>query len=53
MKTLLRGRILTFHADPAETHDNHLYIEDGAIVVEDGIIIGIGTIRGSPIWLCR
>ena len=42
MKTLLRGRILTFHADPAETDDNHLYIEDGAIVVEDGIIIGIG-----------
>jgi guanine deaminase len=43
MKTLLRGRILTFHADPAETDDNHRYIEDGAILVENGIIAGIGA----------
>lgn len=42
MKTLLRGRILTFHADPAEADDNHRYIEDGAIVVENGIIVGVG-----------
>jgi guanine deaminase len=42
MKTLLRGRILTFHADPAETEDNHRYIEDGAILVEDGVIAGVG-----------
>ena len=32
MKTLLRGRVLSFHADPHETADNHRYIEDGAIV---------------------
>jgi guanine deaminase len=43
MKTLLRGRILTFHADPAETEDNHRYIEDGAIIVENGVIVGIGN----------
>jgi cytosine/adenosine deaminase-related metal-dependent hydrolase len=42
MTTLLRGRILTFHGDPAETEDNHRYIEDGAILVENGIIVGIG-----------
>jgi guanine deaminase len=43
MKTLLRGRILTFHADLAETEDNHRYIEDGAIIVENGVIVGIGN----------
>ena len=42
MTTLLRGRILTFHGDPAETEDNHRYIEDGAILVENGIIVEIG-----------
>jgi guanine deaminase len=42
MKTLLRGRILTFHVDPAGTDDNHLYIEERAILVENGIIVGKG-----------
>jgi len=42
MKTLLRGRLLTFHADPAETEDNHRYIEDGALVVENGRIAALG-----------
>ncbi|MCK0195373.1 guanine deaminase [Ancylobacter sp. 6x-1] len=42
-RTLLRGRILTFHADPAETEDNHRYIEDGAILVADGIIEAVGS----------
>ena len=42
MKTLLRGRVLTFHADPAETENNHRYIEDGALVVESGRIAAIG-----------
>jgi guanine deaminase len=42
MKILLRGRILTFHADPVETDDNHRYIEDGALVVDGGIIVGVG-----------
>jgi guanine deaminase len=43
MKTLLRGRLLTFHADPAETQDNHRYIEDGALVVEHGRIAALGS----------
>jgi len=42
MKTLLRGRLLTFHADPAESEDNHRYIEDGALIVENGRIAAIG-----------
>jgi guanine deaminase len=43
MKTLLRGRLLSFHADPAETQDNHRYIEDGALVVENGRIAALGS----------
>jgi guanine deaminase len=42
MKTLLRGRLLSFHADPAEHQDNHRYIEDGALVVEHGRIAALG-----------
>ena len=43
MKTLLRGRLLSFHADPAERQDNHRYIEDGALVVVDGRIAAVGS----------
>src|SRR3954466_8196739 len=43
MKTLLRGRLLSFHADPAETLDNHIYIEDGALVLEHGRIAALGN----------
>ncbi|MFD1881819.1 guanine deaminase [Paracoccus pacificus] len=42
MKHLIRGRVLNFHADPAETEDNHRFIEDGAIIVEGGKIAAIG-----------
>ncbi|HRO16398.1 MAG TPA: guanine deaminase, partial [Paracoccus sp. (in: a-proteobacteria)] len=42
MKTLLRGRVLSFHADPHETADNHRYLEDGAILIEDGRIAAVG-----------
>jgi guanine deaminase len=42
MKTLLRGRLLTFYADPAETENNHRYIEDGALVIEEGAIAALG-----------
>ena len=41
-KTLLRGRVLSFHADPAESEDNHRYIEDGAIRIVDGVIAAVG-----------
>ncbi|AUH63473.1 guanine deaminase [Paracoccus zhejiangensis] len=42
MRQLIRGRVLDFHADPAETEDNHRYLEDGAILVEDGLIRAVG-----------
>lgn len=41
-KTLLRGRVLSFHADPAETENSHRFWEDGAILVEDGRILAVG-----------
>ena len=40
--TLIRGRLLTFHADPDETADNHRYLEDGALLIRDGRIAAIG-----------
>lgn len=42
MQQLIRGRVLDFHADPAVTEDNHRYIEDGAILVRDGLIEAVG-----------
>ena len=42
MRQLIRGRVLDFHADPAETEDNHRYLDDGAILIEDGIIRATG-----------
>ncbi|MDP5305496.1 guanine deaminase [Paracoccus spongiarum] len=41
MQQLIRGRVLDFHADPAETEDNHRYLEDGAILIEDGRIVAV------------
>ncbi|OJH44132.1 guanine deaminase [Paracoccus sp. SM22M-07] len=42
MQHLIRGRVLDFHADPAETQDNHRYWADGAIIVEGGKIVAVG-----------
>ena len=43
MKTLIRGRVLSFHADPTETTDAYTYIENGAVLVEDGRILAVGN----------
>ncbi|EPX80320.1 guanine deaminase [Litoreibacter arenae] len=42
--TLLRGRILTFHSEPAGPDDSaaYSYIEDGAVLMRDGIIAASG-----------
>lgn len=42
--TLLRGRLLTFHHEPAgaEDTDAYTYVEDGAILVRDGMIVASG-----------
>ena len=37
MQQLIRGRVLSFHADPFESADNHRYIEDGAILMNLGL----------------
>lgn len=43
-QTLLRGRILTFTAEPQDEADTsaYRYIEDGALLIEDGRIIASG-----------
>ena len=41
MQQLIRGRVLDFHADPAETADNHRYLEDGAVLIDDGRILAV------------
>jgi len=43
-ETLLRGRILTFHAEPSgpDDTDAYTYIEDGAVLMRDGVIIDTG-----------
>lgn len=41
MRQLIRGRVLDFHADPRDTRDNHRYLEDGAILIEDGRILAV------------
>ena len=40
--TLIRGRLLSFHADPEDTEDSHSYLEDGALLIRDGRIAAIG-----------
>ncbi|GAW37064.1 guanine deaminase [Roseovarius sp. A-2] len=43
--TLLRGRTLTFHSEPTDGEDTkaYTYIEDGAVLMADGIIAASGT----------
>lgn len=45
MKTLLRGRVLSFHAEPQNQQDEEacLYIEDGALLLADGKIEACGS----------
>lgn len=40
--TLIRGRLLSFHADPEDTEDSHRYLEDGALLIRDGRIAAMG-----------
>ncbi len=44
-KTLLRGRVLNFRREPQSPDDTDAfdYIEDGAILINDGMIAAIGT----------
>ncbi|WP_424932403.1 guanine deaminase [Amaricoccus macauensis] len=53
-ETLLRGRLLTFHREPLESSDTeaHTYLEDGGILVRDGLIVASGpfaeVVREAP-----
>lgn len=40
--TLIRGRLLSFHADPEESSDSYRYIEDGGLLIRDGRIAEVG-----------
>ena len=42
MRQLIRGRTLSFHADPAETENAFTFHEDGAIITRDGLIEAVG-----------
>ncbi|WP_199259749.1 guanine deaminase [Paracoccus binzhouensis] len=42
MRQLIRGRTLSFHADPVETENAFTYHEDGAVITENGKIAAIG-----------
>jgi guanine deaminase len=43
-RTILRGRVLSFHRAPQGIDDaeSYLYLEDGAVSVEDGRIVAVG-----------
>ena len=42
---LLRGRVLTFRAEPQSPDDtqSYEYIEDGALIISNGLIKAVGT----------
>ncbi|MCT7377757.1 guanine deaminase [Chelativorans salis] len=44
-KTLIRGRLLTFLAEPraVDDHGSYVYEGDGALLVEDGVIVASGA----------
>lgn len=42
MRQLIRGRVLSFHADPVEVEDAYTYHEDGAVITDDGKIAAVG-----------
>ncbi|MBP7000977.1 guanine deaminase [Amaricoccus sp.] len=40
--TLIRGRLLSFRDDPRAGADSTSYVEDGAVLVRDGVILAAG-----------
>ncbi|NMA98645.1 MAG: guanine deaminase [Phyllobacteriaceae bacterium] len=43
-RTILRGRVLSFHRAPQGIDDveSYLYLEDGAVSIEDGLVVAVG-----------
>jgi guanine deaminase len=48
-RTILRGRVLSFHRAPADIKDteSYLYLEDGAVSIEEGIIVAVGDYEAA------
>lgn len=48
-RTILRGRVLSFKRAPESIEDSesYLYLEDGAVCIEDGIIAAVGDFAGA------
>jgi len=48
-RTILRGRVLSFHRAPTDIEDteSYLYLEDGAVSIEDGIIVAVSDYEAA------
>ncbi len=48
-RTILRGRVLTFVEEPQsrDDHGAYRYFEDGAVEIEDGVIVSVGDFAGA------
>lgn len=50
-RTILRGRVLSFHRAPQDLDDteSYLYLEDGAISIEDGKVVAVGDFAAADL----
>ncbi len=50
-RTILRGRVLSFHRAPLGLDDatSYLYLEDGAVSIEDGIVVAVGNFAEAEV----
>ncbi|QQR39849.1 guanine deaminase [Devosia rhizoryzae] len=48
-RTILRGRVLSFHRAPEGLEDaaSYLYLEDGAVSIEDGKVVAVGDFAAA------
>ncbi|MDP3316266.1 MAG: guanine deaminase, partial [Devosia sp.] len=48
-RRILRGRVLSFVSEPQgrDDHASYSYIEDGAVEVENGVIVRMGAFEGA------
>jgi guanine deaminase len=48
-RTILRGRVLTFVSEPQgrDDHGAYRFFEDGAVEIEDGVIVAVGDFAGA------
>ena len=48
-RTILRGRVLSFHRAPQAIDDaeSYFYLEDGAVSIEDGTVVAVGDFAAA------